>query len=37
VKVLAEELEWPSLGEEKAFLDCPMTKKPAQRGFAEVD
>jgi hypothetical protein len=37
VKVLAEELEWPLLGEEKACLDCPLTKKPAQRGFAEGD
>jgi hypothetical protein len=26
-----------SLQSEMAYLDCPMTKKPAQRGFAEVD
>jgi hypothetical protein len=36
VKVLAEELEWTSLGEEKACLDCPLTKKPAQRDLQRL-
>jgi hypothetical protein len=36
VKVLAEELEWTSLREEKACLDCPMTKKPAQRDLQRL-